>query len=541
MAPGEYVVLPHGWQRIGPEATELVHGCVRGRHAPMPFASLELLGREREARLAICGAAAGVLRRGDVVEVLGGAEGGVEVMVRGERHTVPAASVLPIQHAEAGGQAASPKAEGAVAVPPGLRSFRIAWGELRLGAVLGRGGYSTVYRGEWHGEAVAVKRLHDNPDGGDGEQRLAVQRGLLLEAELNATLSHANICRFRGFVAEGEAMALVMELAGGGSLAHRLASEGTLEPAELVRLATQAARGMNYLHEEAPTSILHRDLKSPNILLSSSGTLKITDFGLARVADHTRVLSAAGTFAWMAPEVIRDSRFSRGSDAWAYGVVVWEMLTGQQPYAGLEPMAVAYNIAVGKFTLPVPDAAPRPFDRLLAGCWETEPRARPRFSAILALLQGPSAASFAATDRASLAVNQEGWDGEIAARLAQAQVQERELEARERELVRRESELERREEALAAENRRASTRELQSRLRGDATPAAGAAATGPAALTPKARRELVRRIRAAGMDVAIGSPTDFRHTAHVGRDSAEDALELMLPPEKPSRHRPAPG
>ncbi|KAJ6654259.1 hypothetical protein lerEdw1_007356 [Lerista edwardsae] len=136
-------------------------------------------------------------------------------------------------------------------------------------------------------------------------------------------------------------------------------------------------------------------------------TLKITDFGLAREWHKTTKMSTAGTYAWMAPEVIKSSTFSRGSDIWSYGVLLWELLTGEVPYRGIDGLAVAYGVAVNKLTLPIPSTCPEPFARLMAGfdpfpcvfchlpttttwappeCWEQDPHRRPSFAAILSQL-----------------------------------------------------------------------------------------------------------------------------------------------------------
>ncbi|KAG8243542.1 JUN kinase kinase kinase activity protein [Homalodisca vitripennis] len=96
-------------------------------------------------------------------------------------------------------------------------------------------------------------------------------------------------------------------------------------------------------------------------------TLKITDFGLAREVYKTTRMSAAGTYAWMAPEVIKTSIFSKASDVWSYGVLLWELLTGETPYKGIDALAIAYGVAVNKLTLPIPSTCPEQWRVLMEG------------------------------------------------------------------------------------------------------------------------------------------------------------------------------
>lgn len=78
-------------------------------------------------------------------------------------------------------------------------------------------------------------------------------------------------------------------------------------------------------------------------------------------------MSQAGTYAWMAPEVIKNSTFSKASDVWSYGVLLWELLTGETPYKGIDTLAVAYGVAVNKLTLPIPSTCPLPWRKLMEG------------------------------------------------------------------------------------------------------------------------------------------------------------------------------
>ncbi|XP_078283819.1 mitogen-activated protein kinase kinase kinase 11-like [Rhinoraja longicauda] len=127
-------------------------------------------------------------------------------------------------------------------------------------------------------------------------------------------------------------------------------------------------------HEQARQSTRKLLLFQPVVDENMEGkTLKITDFGLAREWHRTTKMSTAGTYAWMAPEVIKTSTFSRGSDVWSYGVLLWELLTGEVPYRGIDGLAVAYGVAVNKLTLPIPSTCPETFANLMSGEWAGRP------------------------------------------------------------------------------------------------------------------------------------------------------------------------
>ena len=148
----------------------------------------------------------------------------------------------------------------------------------------------------------------------------------------------------------------------------------------------QVANGMHFLHSNR---IVHRDLKSPNILIGHNYVLKISDFGSARSMDSgasTR-MSFAGTVAWMAPEVVRNEPCSDKVDVWSFGVIVWELLTGATPYLGIESAVLIMGIGYGRFALPVPASMPDGCRLLMRQCWDPKPRNRPTFRQILMHLE----------------------------------------------------------------------------------------------------------------------------------------------------------
>lgn len=143
-------------------------------------------------------------------------------------------------------------------------------------------------------------------------------------------------------------------------------------------------------------------------------------------------MSQAGTYAWMAPEVceyfpqffqtiinylqfqvIKQSLFSRASDVWSYGVLLWELLTGETPYRGIATLAVAYGVAVNKLTLPIPSTCPEPWKQLMEACWESDPHQRPTFEEILKALDVIAHSEFTQTPHESFHTMQDGWRREI--------------------------------------------------------------------------------------------------------------------------------
>lgn len=177
------------------------------------------------------------------------------------------------------------------------------------------GGFGEVKRAYMGGDIVAVKEARYNPE---VDVQVTLQN-VLQEAELFWTLKHPNIVAMRGVCVTPPKFCLVMEYAQGGSLNRILSSSRRIPPDVLIDWAIQICKGMNYLHNGAPISVIHRDLKSSNVLISESidggdlrgKTLKITDFGLAREAYNTTRMSAAGTYAWMPPEVIKAGTYSK--------------------------------------------------------------------------------------------------------------------------------------------------------------------------------------------------------------------------------------
>jgi len=341
----------------------------------------------------------------------------------------------------------------------------ISWTELKVEEVIGAGGFGKVFRGYYRGHEVAVKAARREQD----EEANEVKEKVLQEGKLFWLLKHKNIVGLLGVCLEEPNLCLVMEYARGGAL-NRMLGGRKIRPDVLIDWAIQIARGMNYLHTGAPISLVHRDLKSSNILIAERvdkedelrfKTLKITDFGLAREVNHTTKISAAGTYAWMAPEVIKTSTFSKGSDVWSYGIVLWELLTGETPYKGINDMAIAYGVAMNKLNLHIPTTCPEDWRLLMEDCWRFDCHERPSFQVIKDRLDEVSSHSnLANIPDESFHLMQDDWRLEISDRMQEIRVKENELHNLEVNLVETQREQKMHEERLKQREAELAEREL---------------------------------------------------------------------------------
>ncbi|XP_078786067.1 mitogen-activated protein kinase kinase kinase 10 isoform X4 [Oryzias latipes] len=171
-------------------------------------------------------------------------------------------------------------------------------------------------------------------------------------------------------------------------------------------------------------------------------------------------MSAAGTYAWMAPEVIKLSLFSKSSDVWSFGVLLWELLTGEVPYREIDALAVAYGVAMNKLTLPIPSTCPEPFAQLLTECWSPNPHSRPSFSSILRRLLTIEQSAMFQMPLESFHSLQEDWRVEIQLMFDELRTKEKELRSWEEELARAAEEQKEQEEQLRRREQELAEREI---------------------------------------------------------------------------------
>jgi len=137
-----------------------------------------------------------------------------------------------------------------------------------------------------------------------------------------------------------------------------------------------------YLHGRTPP-IIHRDLKSANLLLDSSlSSVKVCDFGLSRCKEATAAMTAIGTCQWSAPEVLRRDAYSEKADVWSFGVIIWELCALELPFVDLPAIRVAAGVAFQGLRLVLPAGSPPELATIMDQCFNDEPQRRPSFAEI---------------------------------------------------------------------------------------------------------------------------------------------------------------
>ncbi|KAG2499484.1 hypothetical protein HYH03_002431 [Edaphochlamys debaryana] len=263
-----------------------------------------------------------------------------------------------------------------------------------LPTVLGKGAFGRVHEGLYRGQRVAVKQLCETQSFANAEEWAAdkVVRSFLQELEVLARCDHPNVVRVLAACVQPPRLCIVLERMD-TSLDKLLygTPDAVLPLPAVLDFAIGIASGLEYLH---PT-VLHRDLKPANVLINDpwgpKPAVKLSDFGLARLHETLKATRnpEAGTPAYIAPECFEtaDDMISYRSDVYAFGVILWEMLSGQKPWDGQGHIQIALQITMFNKRLPVPpkegpggaDPArwPPKLVRILEECWEKDPQRRP--------------------------------------------------------------------------------------------------------------------------------------------------------------------
>ncbi|KAJ4224766.1 ATP binding [Fusarium solani] len=274
-----------------------------------------------------------------------------------------------------------------------LQSFLAgeSWGDDKWmkGALIGQGSFGSVYLAlhAVTGELLAVKQVETPAPGansqGDNRKKSMIE-ALKREISLLRDLRHPNIVQYLGCSSSADYLNIFLEYVPGGSVQTMLNSYGAL-PEPLVRsFVRQILTGLSYLHNR---DIIHRDIKGANILVDNKGTIKISDFGISKKLEASNILSGAnnnkhrpslqGSVFWMAPEVVKQTSYTRKADIWSLGCLVVEMMTGSHPFPDCSQLQAIFKIGGGKAAPTIPEHASEEAKEFLGQTFEIDHNLRP--------------------------------------------------------------------------------------------------------------------------------------------------------------------
>jgi serine/threonine protein kinase len=266
-------------------------------------------------------------------------------------------------------------------IPVNYQNWRLQHTDFELEREEGKGVSAIVYYGhdKRTGAEVAVKEF--KWDKLKGSRLKSFER----EVVVLATLNHPALLKFVGAI-DSPPFCIITEWMSGGTLYNDLHKSHRLDATQLTIAAIDIARGMNFLHS---MSIIHRDMKSLNVLLTGDGYARICDFGFSRSLSSRdqRMTNNIGTPHWMAPEILAGNGvYDEKVDVYAYAVVLWEILTKKVPYGLMESAQIVTQVAMNDIRPPIPKTTPKPIQNFITDCWARDPESRPTFHAILGRL-----------------------------------------------------------------------------------------------------------------------------------------------------------
>ncbi|OMO83114.1 hypothetical protein CCACVL1_11550 [Corchorus capsularis] len=262
--------------------------------------------------------------------------------------------------------------------------------KLSIGVCFAAGTFGKVFLGRYDGQDVAIKLLERPAGNNRPEVVRALQWQFRQEVLFLAGLKHPNVVKLVGACRKRMVWCIVTEYAKGGSVRKYLETrqQNGLHsmPLRLIfRRALDIAKGMAYIHS---FGIIHRDLKSENLLIGSDNSIKIADFGMARIeAKYEAMTPYTGTLRWMAPEMISNKPYTQKVDVYSFGIILWELVTGLLPYQGMEGLQAASLVVKSGARPPIPEDCLPSLSGIMTSCWHTNPDARPAFTKIIEMLQ----------------------------------------------------------------------------------------------------------------------------------------------------------
>lgn len=292
-----------------------------------------------------------------------------------ENHLILLSQLASIKERVVGQQSKKPEIEAHLQVP---------YSQLQFHKEIGVGSFGKVYAGQWCKQTVAIKSI-------DGKLSNEEHEQFVREVQIMVRLRSPHIVQLYGACLESERHCLVMEYMEQGSL-DRALSNGLLTQQDQRNIAIETAKGLLFLHAR---EMVHCNLKSNHIFLSKNGA-KLSDFGLSKV-NYPSIKNATEkneAIAWQAPECLDlHPKFTPESDIYAYGMVLWEMLTGKKPFVQYKDQAELLKARLSGELETIPSELPSVYKNIIQGCWQKTSDKRPSLQSIINQLESYQPAS----------------------------------------------------------------------------------------------------------------------------------------------------
>ncbi|XP_022928111.1 serine/threonine-protein kinase HT1 [Cucurbita moschata] len=290
-------------------------------------------------------------------------------------------------------------------LPITRQEWEIDPSKLIIKSVIARGTFGTVHRGIYDGQDVAVKLLDWGEEGHRSEAEIASLRAAFTqEVVVWHKLDHPNVTKFIGATIGSSDLqvqtengqigmpsnicCVVVEYCPGGALKSYLIKNRRKKLAfkVVVQLALDLARGLSYLHSQ---KIVHRDVKTENMLLDKTRTVKIADFGVARVeaSNPNDMTGETGTLGYMAPEVLNGNPYNRKCDVYSFGICLWEIYCCDMPYPDLSFSEVTSAVVRQNLRPEIPRCCPSSLANVMKRCWDANPDKRPEMDEVVTMLE----------------------------------------------------------------------------------------------------------------------------------------------------------
>ncbi|KAE9610067.1 putative dual-specificity kinase TKL-Pl-4 family [Lupinus albus] len=285
------------------------------------------------------------------------------------------------------------------------QEWEIEPSKLIIKSVIARGTFGTVHRGIYDTQDVAVKLLDWGEEGQRTEAEVASLRAAFIqEVVVWHKLDHPNVTKFIGATMGSAELQIqtdngligmpsnvccvVVEYLPGGTLKTFLIKNRKRKLAfkVVIQLAVDLARGLSYLHSQ---KIVHRDVKTENMLLDKSRTVKIADFGVARVeaSNPNDMTGETGTLGYMAPEVLNGNPYNRKCDVYSFGICLWETYCCDMPYPDLSFSEITSAVVRQNLRPEIPRCCPSSLANVMKKCWDASPDKRPEMDEVVSMLE----------------------------------------------------------------------------------------------------------------------------------------------------------